>query len=140
MNVLQLIKANDLLNEQVEYIFSAFSKEFPEVRFDERKEILGIGEPDRYLMCYFFYRDNKFYVKFKRNQVYIVLPQDFNQVDACVEKTINLFKNNEFIRQRKIKRVYQRIGFNFYDIELNFSRDINNIKAEYLLKKEEALP
>ncbi len=137
MNVLQLIKSNDLLNEQVEYIFSAFSKEFPEVRFDDRKEILGIGEPDRYLMCYFFYRDNTFYVKFKCNQVYTVLPQDFNQVDACVEKTINLFKNNEFIKQRKIKRVYQRIGFNLYDIELNFSRDINNIKAEYLLKKEE---
>lgn len=137
MNVLQLIKSNDLLNEQVEYIFSAFSKEFPEVRFDDRKEILGIGEPDRYLMCYFFYRDNTFYVKFKCSKDYIELPQDFDRVNDYIVETIEFFKNNELIKQRKIKKVYQRIGFNLYDIELNFSRDINNIKAEYLLKKEE---
>ena len=79
MSFSKLILPNDILNNQIQYIFSAFSKEFPDARFDDRKEILGIGEPDRYLLCYFMRSNDKFYVKFKCSKDYIELPQDFDR-------------------------------------------------------------
>ena len=137
MSVLEFIKSNDLLDKQVQYIFLALQKEFPAVRFDDRKEILGIGEPNKYLMCYFLYSNGKLYAKFKKDKNYIVLPQDFNKVDGCVEKTIVLFKNNKQLQKIKTKKVSKRINFNIYDKELKFSNSEEELKAIYFSKKEE---
>lgn len=137
MSFSKLILPNDILNNQIQYIFSAFSKEFPDARFDDRKEILGIGEPDRYLLCYFMRSNDKFYVKFKCSKDYIELPQDFDRVNDYIVETIEFFKNNELIKQRKIKKVYQRIGFNSYDKELKFSSNLKQLETAYLSKKED---
>ena len=39
--------------ERIDYIFTSFKKDFPNVRYDERSSIVGIGEPQNYLLCYF---------------------------------------------------------------------------------------
>ena len=45
--------SNNLIKERIEYIFTAFQKEFSNVRYDERSSIVGIGEPNSRLLCYF---------------------------------------------------------------------------------------
>ena len=34
-------------------IFVTFQKEFPNICYDERSSIVGIGEPNKQLLCYF---------------------------------------------------------------------------------------
>ena len=52
---MQLIEymAEQKVKERVEYIFSCFQKAFPNIRYDERESIIGIGEEGKQLLCYF---------------------------------------------------------------------------------------
>lgn len=136
MSIFNYIKSNNLINEQVQYIFSAFQKAFPNTRIDDRKKILGIGEPDRFLMCYFIYSNDKYLVKFKCQENAILLPQEYENLDVLIKETIDLFNKNEFIKTGKRLRVYKKIGFNQYEKQLKTTNDLSQIKEEFLAKEE----
>ena len=52
-------------NQRVFYILNKFREVFPLVKISKRKTIIGIGEPNKHLMCYFILIDNKLKIKFK---------------------------------------------------------------------------
>ena len=83
---------------QVLDIYEKLKSAFPNARFDYRKDITGIGEEGRYLLCYFSSKDNIVYVKFK-NCTRITL-NDIEAIQNDIYATIELFKSEDF----KIKR------------------------------------
>lgn len=91
------------LTEQEELIindiYKQFKNEFEKSRFVPRKEILGIGEPDKYLFCYFCFRSGVLCVKFKFVQGAIPLTNS-KEILTNIEKTIKLFKTNSYVLKR----------------------------------------
>lgn len=89
------------VNRRIDYIFAAFKKEFAAVRYDERNEILGVGEPNKYLMCYYYRaEDDEPWVKFKTGDR-ICLSADIVDLDLCIDGTIQLFKENDLSLKSK---------------------------------------
>lgn len=89
--------------EQIKYIYDAFCKEYESVRYDERKEIVGIGEPDKYLFCYFKREGDNIFVKFKSEEQSFELPTSLERLDYYINQTVLLFNNNDFTTKRKIE-------------------------------------
>ena len=58
-------KLSAIEENKVLTIYQKLKLSFPDIRFDYRKEITGIGEEGRHLLCYFSLKDNTVYVKFK---------------------------------------------------------------------------
>ena len=46
-------------------IFQEFQQSFPNCELINRKDILGIGEQGKHLMCYFLYLNHTLLIKFK---------------------------------------------------------------------------
>ncbi|MDE7454863.1 MAG: hypothetical protein K2M64_03435, partial [Clostridia bacterium] len=84
----------------VENIYTKFQSEFEQCKYVHRKEILGIGEQGRYLMCYFFLKNGLLLVKFKSEQNASQLLCD-TTLSSKILQTIELFKNNAFITQHQ---------------------------------------
>jgi DNA-binding CsgD family transcriptional regulator len=80
-------------------IYENLKQAFPRIRIDCRKEIIGIGEEGRYLMCYFSLKENAVFVKFK-NRTWINL-NDFQAIQNDIDLTKDLFKNEELIIKKK---------------------------------------
>lgn len=115
-------------------IYAQFKNEFDKCGFVMRKEILGIGEPDRYLMCYFHFVDNILYVKFKNIQDKIPL-SNMEAVLESIAQTIVLFKSNSFIKKSKSNSFisqnsrYSDITIEILENEIN--QKLSLITAEY---------
>lgn len=94
-------KNSRILTEKEEQIinnvFEEFKKTFPMTNLYQRKEIIGIGEPNKNLFCYFI--DNEgFKVKFKSE----LIPIDaYTKLTQQISDTINLFQENDFINGSK---------------------------------------
>ena len=71
-------------------IYEKLKTSFPNIRIDCRKEIIGIGEEGRYLMCYFSLREDAVFVKFK-NSTWLNL-NDSQAILKDIDLTIDLFK------------------------------------------------
>lgn len=76
-------------------IYQEFKQSFPDCELINRKDILGIGEQGKHLMCYFLYFNQTVLIKFKNNN------EKFNIFDTSIHKnihtTIGLFKRNQFL-------------------------------------------
>ncbi len=79
-------------------IYEKLKRSFPDIRIDQRKEIVGIGEEGRRLVCYFSLRDGAVSVKFK-NKAWLNL-NDSESIESDMESAIELFKTEEL----KIKK------------------------------------
>ena len=74
-------------------IFETLKCTFPYIKIQHRKEIIGIGEAGRHLLCYFLLIDDAIFVKFKNRT-----PLKLNDSDAIqkdIDATIELFRNEE---------------------------------------------
>lgn len=98
--------AEQKVKERVEYIFGCFQKAFPNIRYDERESIIGIGEEGKQLLCYFKLSDDgQKYIKFKRRNEPLLLLGDIQEIDDCIIATIQYFQENDLTlrpqRERK---------------------------------------
>jgi len=91
-------KLSAIEENKVLTIYEKLKHSFPNIRFDYRKEITGIGEEGRHLLCYFSLKDNTVYVKFK-NRTFINL-DDFKTIQNDIEATVELFKSESFNTKR----------------------------------------
>ena len=80
-------------------IFETFKAAFDNCKFSSRESILGIGEPDKHLMCYFRHGNGNVVVKFKNAQEPVSL-NDTESIDENIASTIELFRNNSFYLKR----------------------------------------
>ena len=80
-------------------IYEKLKHSFPCIRIDCRKEIIGIGEEGRYLMCYFSLKEDAVFIKFK-NRTWISL-NDSQAIQNDIDLTIELFKNEELKIKKK---------------------------------------
>lgn len=86
--------------ERINYIFGCLKKVFPNIRYDERVDIIGIGEEGKYLLCYFKLVDGtKRYVKFKALEELLSLHEDVAVIDDAIGKTIRYFQENDVTLQ-----------------------------------------
>lgn len=89
------------VKERIDYVFAAFKKEFVNVLYDERREIVGVGEPNKHLMCYYYLDENgEPWVKFKTGDK-ICLSADIDDLDLYIDGTIRLFKENNLVIKSK---------------------------------------
>lgn len=95
------------IKERVNYIFDAFQKHFPNIRYDERSSIVGVGEPERFLMYYFRKDSSGIFIKFKASEQSVLLMTDISEIDDYIQKTIEMFQLNEF-SIKKNKRSSQK--------------------------------
>lgn len=87
--------------ERIEYIYEKFKSAFPEVRFDERAALLGIGEQGKHLLCYFLRNSKGFLlIKFKQKRK-VSIQTDLAEIDSLIQETVKLFQENEFIIGKK---------------------------------------
>ena len=76
-------------------IYNKFRQAFRNCKLVERKNIVGIGEEGRHLMCYFTCSNSSMWIKFKNiDQRFIIFD---NSIDENIDKTIELFQNKEFL-------------------------------------------
>ena len=103
MNLSDITKDLDYSNEErIKYIFNSFQRHFQNVRYDERSSIVGIGEPEKYLLCYFRRtEDNNILVKFKSNEYTVSLMENLSDIDAYIQATVVMFKENNFPKKQK---------------------------------------
>ena len=103
MNLSDITKDLDYSNEErIKYIFNSFQRHFQNVRYDERSSIVGIGEPEKYLLCYFRRtEDNNILVKFKSNEYTVSLMENLSDIDAYIQATVIMFKENNFPKKQK---------------------------------------
>lgn len=78
----------------VEKIFQAFKKKFDEIELINKKNILGIGQINRELMCYFSIKNDNLYVKFK-NSSSIKYEKNLN-LSSYIKNTVSLFMFNNY--------------------------------------------
>ena len=96
--------------ERVEYIYRQFKNAFPNTRFSDRSVILGVGEPGRYLACYFIRsEDGSLEIKFKNNQTRFSIQTDLAEIDSRIQETVKLFQENEFIKKKQEPRKKSRL-------------------------------
>lgn len=96
MNLNDLTKEPDV-KERIDYIFSSFKNDFPDTRYDERGTIVGIGEPEMHLFCYFKLGSNEeILVKFKSENAPITLMDSNPDIAIAIKRTIDLFKTTDF--------------------------------------------
>ena len=106
MNFVELVGDNKEIEEQLNHIYHAFCREFPETNYDERKDILGIGEPNKHLFCYFKKQNGEVYGKFKCELEFKKLPLSKQEIDSFIDTTVELFNKNDFGLKQKQKRSY----------------------------------
>ncbi len=81
-------------------IYETLKCAFPYIEIQYRKEIIGIGEEGRHLLCYFLLNDDAVFVKFKNRT-----PRSLNDSDAIqkdIGATIELFRNEELKTKTKV--------------------------------------
>ena len=104
MKLIDIIEDCDIvIKERIDYIFHSFQKEFPDIRYDERSSIVGIGELNKHLLCYFRKVDGNVLIKFKAVEASISVLADIVVVDNCIEKTIKMFQENGFLVEKNNK-------------------------------------
>lgn len=99
------MKLTDIINncenvvkDRMDYIFASFQKEFNDICYDERSSIVGIGEPGKYLLCYFKKtNEGEILVKFKSNDKPVSILDDIVSIDSYINETIDMFKTNDFL-------------------------------------------
>ena len=103
MNLIDMLKGKDnSVGERIDYIFSKFQENFPEVKYKERESIIGIGEAGKYLLCYFKKeKDGAIFVKFKSNSQAVPIMIDKEEIDLYVMQTTELFKSKDFSKKKK---------------------------------------
>ena len=87
-------KLTEKEEEFVNYVLEEFKKYSDTVRFDNRSEILGIGEPNRHLFCYFKIENNELYYKFKEQKSFPY--KEGLDLSKEVKDTIDLFGKTNF--------------------------------------------
>lgn len=86
-------------NNQIVDIYFKFKQSFSNCKLIIKKDIIGIGEDGKYLMCYFSYKDSNLFVKFKNDDIKYKIDSDF--LDKKIIETIDLFIKNDFtIKER----------------------------------------
>ncbi len=92
--------------ERVEYIFSCFQQVFPNIKYDERESIIGVGEEGKQLLCYFKISDDgQKLVKFKKKNEPMSLFIDIEVIDEYIKATIQHFQENDLtLRPQKERR------------------------------------
>ena len=80
-------------------IYETLKCAFPNILIQHRKEIIGIGKEGHYLLCYFLFKDDTVFVKFKNRPLLNLNDSDTIQKD--IDATIELFRNEEFKTKTK---------------------------------------
>jgi hypothetical protein len=98
MNLSDIIDNREpVIKERIDYIFDSFQKDFPNIRYDERTSIVGIGEPKNHLLCYFRKNaDGVILVKFKAAESAISLLTEISEITNYIQKTVDIFHTNDF--------------------------------------------
>lgn len=92
-------KLTSIEEKSILSIFETLKCAFPYIKIQYRKEIIGIGEAGRHLLCYFLLIDDAIFVKFKNRT-----PLNLNDSDAIqkdIDATIDLFRNEELKTRTK---------------------------------------
>lgn len=127
--------SNRLVKERINYIFNAFQREFPDVYYDERKSIVGIGEKNRNWMCYFKMDENgEVLVKFMANNKPCSLLEDVENINSYIDDTIQLFKTKDLFRG-KLSKINDA---NNQEVEVGVeSKDLDELIQEIVSTKGE---
>lgn len=106
MNLSDIIDNHEpAIKERIDYIFDSFQKDFPNIRYDERTSIVGIGEPKNHLLCYFRKNaDGVILVKFKAAESAISLLTEISEITNYIQKTVEMFHTNDFSIKPKQNR------------------------------------
>ena len=104
-------------------VFEQLKKSFPEIQIVEKKDIVGIGEPNKHLLCYFSDNDG-LKVKFKSEEKSMDAYEDLS---LQIQNTINLFLTQDF--SLKLPKKEKTINQNIED-----ENGIENRESEEFLK------
>ena len=130
--------SDNLIKERIEYIFATFQKEFSNICYDERSSIVGIGEPNKQLLCYFKKTvEGEILVKFKASDKPIQLIENIENINIYISETIKMFKGNDFTRRSKNFKndnVYKRKRENDFEYE-----EVDGLIAEMVLTKGDVI-
>lgn len=129
---------DNLIKERIEYIFVTFQKEFSNICYDERSSIVGIGEPNKHLLCYFKKTvEGEILVKFKASDKPISLIENIENINIYINETIEMFKTNNFLtegKRSKENNAYKR------EREVVFEyKEIDELIEEIVLTKGEVI-
>ena len=105
----------------VNNVFNGFKKMFPDTELREKSDIVGIGEPNRHLMCYFIVKDNILKIKFKNDPEYYDLNDDLQK---NIDATIVLFQTEDFTIKKKSRNANKN---NDIDSEQSEAGDIDKL-------------
>ena len=96
--------------DRVLEIYGRFKQSFSRCEFIYKHNIVGVGEPDKHLMCYFLYIQPNVMVKFKN------IDKKFDIFDESIyeniDNTIALFKQNKFFRKERAYKTKAYISKN----------------------------
>lgn len=122
--------------KQIEYVYAVFCKEFPDTLYDNRDQIVGIGEPNQYLFCYFKRQEGKVFAKFKSERIAIELPNEFELLETCIKRTIDLFNGKEVKPRDRRGRLSSTKRAERHFPELYFCDDLEKVKKEISQNQE----
>ena len=88
-------KRNLTIEEEkiIHTICAEFKKTFPQTEVQQKKTVVGIGDPSKHLFCYFIDKDTGFKIKFKSQKVFY---NPFEDLSKQISETITLFQKNDF--------------------------------------------
>ena len=94
---------------------------FPYIQIQYRKEISGLGEEGRHLLCYFRLNDDAIFVKFKNRT-----PLNLNDSDAIqkdIDATIELFRNEEFKTKSSVSNEKMHVSSETHNNEYGYMHE-----------------
>ena len=127
-------------------IYEGVKAFMPKVRFDEREEILGIGEEGKFLFCYFLTKNDAVFVKFKGCSPRLLDNEAAISTDMAL--TAELFQSKDMSLKRtpsksKEKKEYTPISPEGKDAEkaLLLAEGVypTEVASKYLSLKEELI-
>ena len=102
-------------------IYETLKCAFPYIQIQNRKEIIGIGEEGRHLLCYFRLNDDVIFVKFKNRTPLILNDSDAIQKD--IDATIELFRNEEFKTNSSVSNEKMHISSETHNNEYGYMHE-----------------
>lgn len=107
------INNKELTKDEESFIYSilsVFKSKFTNVQIVDKKTILGIGEPNKHLMCYFSIKENQLYFKFKHKDA---RKYDKNiDFETELNETIKLFEMSDFTLTETNENIRSRGPYN----------------------------
>ena len=119
----------------IKYIYSKLKQAFSDVKYQERRSILGIGEDGKRLMCYFLFNHDGFCIKFKDKPALQYVDNDNVDIDKDIEETIELFKKYDFTLKKNASNNYSNGKSKAYNFKNSILNNLDLLEVEQKYKE-----